>query len=457
MEQIDIDFYIHGVTTSFNYWGTSEEDAQYLKIFYGGTKKDDHARMIVKYQKPANGSYRTYYNYIVDANVKNSESRSDSYIGLTISLKQLFCKDIRKIYQLLEYIFNTYVVGNILQRVGDSWKYSISDFRSEETLVEKIFEEVVVKSFTPLIHSCIDINEVNNGGCPKLDLCSYDENDFAELIKKHGQFIVSPFYESLAEQQTKANCDKLIAEKEQNWLAEKNQLHQNVQSVKEEKAKLNIELEEMKKKLKNATSENQRLASENQKYQDSRRMEEILKSHEFQDLVKLLRQYAPRVEKDISIKNYGELPPTNKSNKKMYLLEAGVVIFLVISGLLGWQLIDANDMLAKEQEQNKRTRSELTNYKTANARLQSSLSLNRIGNDYSIDIEGSSAPLKTNGIYTLKALNNSKTGYWQIAGANVDIKSLEQRSVKIVPKEKGRLTVRYFMDNEYFERNIAVE
>lgn len=56
---IDFDFYIHGVPTSFSSWGTGEEDSNYLKKIYGGSQKEDQARMFVEYQKMADGSYRT--------------------------------------------------------------------------------------------------------------------------------------------------------------------------------------------------------------------------------------------------------------------------------------------------------------------------------------------------------------------------------------------------------------
>lgn len=451
---IDVDFYIHGVPTSFSSWGTGEED-NYLKKFYN-SQKEDQARMFVEYQKMSYGSYHTYYNYIIDANVKGSEGRDNSYIGLTIRLKRSFCTNVRAIYQLLEFTFNTHIVGSILHRIGDSWKYNISDFRSEDATMKKI-GNIVIESFKPLINSCIDINEVNSGACPKLDLYSYDENGFVEQIKKYGQFIVSPFYESLAEKRTEAECNEKIKTLNNDWTTEKTQLQQDIQKVNEEKAKLNNELEEMKKKLNNAKDENQRLTSENQKYKDSRRMEEILKSREFQDMANLLRKYAPRSGNDIPIHKPEELHPEEKTKKTMYLLEVGVVILLVISGLLGWQLIDANDMLAKERELSKNTKSELTTYKTANAELQRSSNFKRIGSDYSINIEGSSTPLKINETYTLKAVKNSKPGFWHIAGANVETKNLDKQSVTIIPKEKGQITVRYFMADEYFERNIPVE
>lgn len=196
---MDVEIYIYGVPNGASFYG-KEEDRPYFENFY--TQKNSETVKFIIQARPLNGKTYYYYNYLVYRNVIDCDSRPGSYFGLSIRLDE-YCKDFISIYRVLDTTFKTQVLNKILKVQNGSYRYIIADFRSsqEAAAITKTVLNLLNLTLTNASFGSL-ANSNAKPGCPAA-MNIYDATDDIVItsIKTHGQFALSPDYQTQKELQ----------------------------------------------------------------------------------------------------------------------------------------------------------------------------------------------------------------------------------------------------------------
>ena len=119
----NISIYIHGVPSAHDiYSNTSEYKDQYCHSFYG-TKYDNQTFVIET--RVFQNKIICYYTFIVNGTI-TFEGRPGGYFGITI-VSDLFYKDLKTIYNLIDIVLRNKVIGTILSKENIS-RYLVTSF-----------------------------------------------------------------------------------------------------------------------------------------------------------------------------------------------------------------------------------------------------------------------------------------------------------------------------------------
>lgn len=246
--------YVHGVPIGHEICGCDEE-LDYIKEFYNHDDKATEASLL---QIDIVGG-KSFCTYLRKKNVRNAEGRPGSYFGMTVSFPNMYCTNVRMLYEILDTIFKKVCVGCLIKSEDGGDRFLVKEIASCKygnyplvDFVNKVFKDNLESlRFEPLT------GFANSYGEAKFSLKEVDSPLFCDTLRKK-RIVVSPDYEtasiaynSLLKElkPVKDKCESLT--RENNQLAEeKNRLTAEVARLEKALAHANTSAkEEYKKKL----------------------------------------------------------------------------------------------------------------------------------------------------------------------------------------------------------------
>lgn len=256
-------FYVHGVPNGQEIWG-DEQDRDYLKSFY--TTYKEQTQFVVEIIPAKN---RSFYSYIKGKCVSDSANREGSYFGMTVSFNGVYCTDTESLYRLFEQIFDKLIVGTILTKQNNSFRYihSYFDGTTLETIKKKFFQQLEAFSddFVQIDNSYM---HSQNKQVPCYNITDVDCSSFFEDLKRNLKVYVSDEY--LTKDTLISFWKKQVEpEKEKNrQLTDSNaELQNKVKVLSENQKKQDMEIGQLQKDKKFFENERNRLRDENQRIQ----------------------------------------------------------------------------------------------------------------------------------------------------------------------------------------------
>lgn len=253
----NVNFYIHGVPKGQDIWGI-DQDRDYIKSFYASYS--EQVKFVVEVI-PA--KKRSFYTYVRGKNVFGFENRDGSYFGMTISFDGVYCTDTKSLYRLFENFFEKRILGLILTKNNNGFRYSTSSFEGKSKDLENLRGEF----FHQLTKFKDDLEEIDssfvsgsNNQVVSYNIIDVDSTSFFETLKKKLRIYVSAEY--LSKDNQIANLNKQIEpEKEKNKkLTEENvELQNKIKTLSENKTKNEAELAQLRIETKKIEEERNNL------------------------------------------------------------------------------------------------------------------------------------------------------------------------------------------------------
>lgn len=296
--------YIHGTPNGHQIWG-SAKNHDYISTFYN----HDIARTDKSALQIDICMGDSYYTYIRQQNVYDSNERPGAFFAITICFTKAYCTNVYKLYQIFEAVYNQVCIGSLISQKQGKEIYLISDFESSRsgnsTTVDRIraiFVKNIGELIEPYLLSFENIGDTFNKAKKQFSLLEVDSPLFFDFFKKQS-IIVLPNLEpasivnqTITKQLSIVNAQKNALEtanaqlqsdnvsltNENKSLA--NQLHTSVSSSEK---KYSATINQLKADLKVATQERDELKD---------RIEEVKSSVDLIDkpIQKLVRLLAGR-------------------------------------------------------------------------------------------------------------------------------------------------------------------
>lgn len=202
---MDVELFVHGVPNGEAFWGKDETCRNYMGQFY--VECSDEVRFLIQTCE-LKGRRFCFYNYLVyksagalEPNVVGFDGRDGSYFGLTLRL-DAYCKDVAKVYRIMDTIYNVYILGKILKMDKSKLKYVAPDFSAVSTqlqLVETATMQLIQNAF--VASDFVGLNDFVLGGSAvsKLNLGDCASDRVLEQVKKCGLIAISPYYPTMKE------------------------------------------------------------------------------------------------------------------------------------------------------------------------------------------------------------------------------------------------------------------
>lgn len=194
----DIMVFVHGVPQGQDYWESEKtNDKDYIQNFY--TNKDKIFKFVAEVRKSGDKRFCYYHYLCYNGNVVDRDNRAGSYFGLTVRL-DAHCRDWRTMFHIMDVVYKSAVIGNLLVADGQKLKYSVGRFDSASDILQGLYKETI-GAFTKVfanksINFFGSLNDFSrsSGQVWKDNLGTCDRDEFEEALRKCGKVELSPSY-----------------------------------------------------------------------------------------------------------------------------------------------------------------------------------------------------------------------------------------------------------------------
>lgn len=135
METKDMAIAISGVPKGQSIHG-DEPVANYAKGLYRKEYTSAEYNLFIINVREEQGKYYFYYSYLIP-NTSDSDKRSGGYFALTLKVKEHYCEDLSRLYQLFKQVCDNKVTGVFLNK---NKKFLIDTFASRKDKCEELIE-----------------------------------------------------------------------------------------------------------------------------------------------------------------------------------------------------------------------------------------------------------------------------------------------------------------------------
>ena len=135
METKDMAIAISGVPKGQDFYG-DEPVANYAKGLYRQDYTLAKHNLFIINVREEQGKYYFYYSYLIP-NTSDSDKRSGGYFALTLKVKEHYCEDLSRLYQLFKQVCDNMVTGVFLNK---DKKFLINAFASRKDKCEELIE-----------------------------------------------------------------------------------------------------------------------------------------------------------------------------------------------------------------------------------------------------------------------------------------------------------------------------
>ena len=431
---MEVELLLHGVPHGQQYNGIADEQSN-MGLFYDNSTES--VKFVIETKKNEGKSY-AYYSYLRYKGIIEAGGRTGSYFGLTLRIDKYY-KDAIHIYNLLDMLFMRYIVGTVLNPLGEGYKYIISSFEtktSEIEQIQKVLIQLVQTTCLPSQFIGIDdsfINHINK--VPIGTLWEVNNTSIFSFIKKYSKVVLSPDYELNVEKEYKKKL-QIAEENVGNIVSQKDKTINELKVLVDNQAKRIAALEQ---EVKDKDSEIQ-----NQKKQGN-----------------LLQSVAKIKEPIISLADYFRIHDTTKNlplpqydhkNYRIGIISCAIVSVVLLLCIIGLfrtptvntvdenKLVELADQIKNIKKENQYLKEQLRKTerdKASNA--ESNSTVNPVS--LRIDVKNyNGEDLDASAKYEVCIKNGqilyNGSGVWEIKNAN--IVSGSDKDVRIVIKPTGR-------------------
>lgn len=307
---------LHGVPYGQDYWGP-EEDRAYATSFYGVLKEGLH--YVVETRK-VDGRFFCYYTYYQGDNVLDKEGRTGSYFAITYRF-DMYYSDVERIFQILEALFDKYVVDCLVGRSQKNLMYLCGSFSEKKEEIKKLENATLELLKLTVVDNKLkrmDESFVHQGSsvayCNPIDLSA---DVVLSLLKQHSKVIASPNQTSIKERKVEESLNAL-----------------KVQQQKDLDA-MNVKLEELSK---TNNSQKQVIASLKALNEEKeKRLNELGKQREIIQMVSDIKEPITKISNYFAGRETNETKPKVEETKKGKKLRPSVwlnTLLLVLTMLM---------------------------------------------------------------------------------------------------------------------------
>lgn len=146
METKDMAIAISGVPKGQSIHG-DEPVANYAKGLYRKEYTSAEYNLFIISARVEQGKYYFYYSYLIP-NTSDSDNRTGGYFALTLKMKEHYCEDLSRLYQLFKQVCDKMVTGVFLNK---NKKFLIDTFASRKDKCEeliKLFKQLLSSNFS---------------------------------------------------------------------------------------------------------------------------------------------------------------------------------------------------------------------------------------------------------------------------------------------------------------------
>ncbi len=480
---MEVDVFVHGVPNGFRYWGNGA-DKDYFETFY-----DESAKEIIfqTQTRKSGGKVYCYYHYLVYNIVVAHDGRSGSYFGLSLRI-DAFYKDALNIYRMLDMLFNTYIVGDILQPLQQGKiKYSVSDFAPISSKLENLEKEVVHYFEKTRSDNYMSLQgfPTTSGRCLEYNLLDSTSDIIVTAVKQNGIVAISPYYERKSEQDLKRKCEEEIknakkqceltlASKDKECAAQIQKIKGECDaSLKANGTDLKTTKESLTKALQDNEKLNQSLADTTNKLNEIRaKIEKQARNKEIEDIIgpiqKPINQLAEAIKELMPAKTEDpgqDIDPAKRRIDWSKLFSWQFLSFVIVGIILVLSLLSFNSIRKGLDA----LQSDVSNLKTAiippdpDTTLETTkeevVETGMVEEEQSEDLEkipivqdppridiqnyNGKDPLKIGMTYIVSLQNSKVKGTWDYKGASCS-ETDDPFVIKLIPKESS-VTISYFV------------
>lgn len=316
---MDLELFIHGVPNGQKINGVSGDNT-YFTTFYNPSKKEFKGtpKFLIEIRN-LNGINYCYYSFLNYNDVSDYDSRSGSYIGLTIRTDE-YCNDPYRVLGLLYVLYRRYIVGTLFD--ANKNRFLVSDFTDEklqpirETLTVLFQMHFLDDDFVKIQNQTFNVQEEY--------IINWNDSFSTNLwdCLKKGRVLIATDYPTLEVQRNNVEWEKRLATLQSSHQRQLNtkdeeiaKSNQNITSLNGKLSQLDSMIQDLTVRLNDAEKKNTNL----QKSLDKDVLHEIGNS---------IRSFS-KTNKSQGNKEFvdGNIPkdgPQRKSNK-------GVLLILIIS------------------------------------------------------------------------------------------------------------------------------
>lgn len=135
METKDMAIAISGVPKGQNFHG-DDEVSHYAKGLYRSEYTSAEHNLFIINAREEQGKYCFYYSYLIPR-TSDSDNRTGGYFALTLKVKEHYCEDLSRLYQLFKQVCDKMVTGVFLNK---NKKFLIDTFASRKDKCEELIE-----------------------------------------------------------------------------------------------------------------------------------------------------------------------------------------------------------------------------------------------------------------------------------------------------------------------------
>lgn len=146
METKDIAIAISGVPKGQSFHG-DEPVANYAKSLYRSEYTSAEYNLFIINVREEHGKCYFYYSYLIPR-TSDSDNRTGGYFALTLKVKEHYCEDLSRLYQLFKQVCDNKVTGVFLNK---NRKFLIDTFASRKDKCEeliKLFKQLLASNFS---------------------------------------------------------------------------------------------------------------------------------------------------------------------------------------------------------------------------------------------------------------------------------------------------------------------
>lgn len=479
---MEVDIFVHGVPNGFRYWGDGA-DKDYFETFYNESAKEI---MFQIQTRKSGGKAYCYYHYLAYNNVVAHDGRAGSYFGLSLRI-DAFYKDALNIYRMLDILYNTYIVGDILQPMQGKMKYSVPDFAPISSKLENLEKEVVhfLEKTRPDNYLSLQGFPTTSSKCFAYNLLDCTSEIILGAVKQNGVVVISPYYERKSEQDlkrkceeevqnAKKQCDLTLASKDRECLAQINKIKEDCDaSLKANGSVLKKAQVDLAQALKDKSGLEQSLKEKAEELKDIRaKMATQIQNKKIEDIVgpiqKPINQLAEAIKELMPAKTEDpgqDIDPAKRRIDWSKLFSWQFLSFVIVGIILVLSLLSFNSIRKGLDA----LQSDVSNLKTAiippdpDTTLETTkeevVETGMVEEEQSEDLEkipivqeppridiqnyNGKDPLKIGMTYIVSLQNSKVKGTWDYKGASCS-ETDDPFVIKLIPKESS-VTISYFV------------
>lgn len=342
---MQIDIIVHGVPTGQDF--SENNPPIYVRNFYNRNKG---VNCFFAEVWSDNKHASTYYTLFISRNVANSGNRPGSYFAITVRVDSCYCTNVKAIYSSLEAVFRNSIVGTLLERNGDGFRFirgRITDLSSE---IEKLASALFIQLKDTLDANQIPIDSTFRlGGNPQAyNPTDLNDEQILAIVRENGGIMLSEDQPSIEQRKRmeaiEAQRRREAEEAEQRLKIERQRLiEEKAAAVERERQQAAQEIADLQKAI---AAKNETLRSYNDEYQ--RLANQLLSANNsiaetrraVNDLGHKMQQIAttPRsITNPGAVQNFPSGPapiPPRKNSVKPFIVVGGIFVLLLLLFLL---------------------------------------------------------------------------------------------------------------------------